>query len=173
MAAQELGDRKLRVPHLRLIQPTPSQSAPLAAIPNPMGASTVPLGTVLLTPAPAAPNVKFSPELQHEFTADLVNVFSACGISYNTVTNPVFRNFFAKYFTGAQLPCRQVLSGRALDEQVTKAEASIQRAVKGKLAMGQCDGWKNVTRKAVVAVMMTVEGYVSAALRMNIGCDVI
>lgn len=113
--------------------------------------------TVLLTRAPPSQSEPLSLEQQQEFDADLINAFSACGFSHAAVDHPVSRNFFAQYIPSARLPCRQVLSGRTLDEQVAKAEGSAQRAVAGKLAMGQCDGWKNIARAPIMGVMMTVE----------------
>lgn len=165
-AAQELKIRKHRAAGSQPVinPPTPAQEAPLETPKNTNTEPVHPYGVVLLKPAAPTSVTPYPPDQQQEFAADLVNVFSACGFSYTAIDHPVLRNFLAKYIPNAHPPSRQFLSGRALDEQVAKAEGSAQHAVKGKLAMGQCDGWKSVTRTPIVGVMMTVENQVSSVL---------
>ena len=162
-AAQELKNRKHRAAHSQVLiaLPVPAQETPLLACTNIKAKPAHWSGVVLLKPAPKSQSMPFPPKQQQEFFADLVNVFLACGFAYTTIDHPVLCNFFAKYIPGAHIPSQQFLSGRALDEQVAKAEGSAQRTVKGKLAMGQCDGWKSVTQTPVVGVMMTVKNQVS------------
>ncbi|KEP45065.1 hypothetical protein V565_322990 [Rhizoctonia solani 123E] len=131
---------------------------PPAPAPRPTGSrSTQHAPIVLLTPVEPA-NTLFPPEQQEEFAADLLNVISACGLPFYVASHPVFKNFLHKYARGARIPCRQILSGRVLDKQVARAEECVKGHTRGKLAMGQCDGWKNIARTPVIAVMMTVEG---------------
>ncbi|KIK73850.1 hypothetical protein PAXRUDRAFT_37062 [Paxillus rubicundulus Ve08.2h10] len=43
------------------------------------------------------------------------------------------------------------------DEHVIQVEARTQEHVKGGLATGQCDRWKNVAKRALVSSMMSVD----------------
>jgi hypothetical protein len=43
----------------------------------------------------------------------------------------------------------------------------MRKRMDGKLATGQCDGWKNVARASVVATMVTAEGEVSLQFLMS------
>lgn len=128
--------------------------------------------TILLTCAPLS-EARFTLDKQREFAADLLHVFIACGFPFSAASNAVFKNFFSKYVPGAQVPGRQVLAGRILNEQVAKAEDFVMQQTTGKLAMGQCDGWKNVSRTPVIAVMMSVEGHVSGPVNNYILCSFI
>lgn len=118
---------------------------------------------VLLAPAANTnqPNV-FQPEQQVEFNADLVYLFSVCSIPWNTAAHLIFKCFIEKYIPGTHIPCQQLLAGQALDDQVDKAEVCVKEKVTGGLGMGQCDGWKNMSRTPVVRVMMTVRRHVSS-----------
>lgn len=178
-AIHELDKRK-PTKSSTIAPPTTTAPAGNLSIPGPNSSNAVPSTqmflnnsgpqpTVLLVPAPTS-EARFLPAQQEEFAADLVYLFTACGIPFSAANHPILKNFFAKYVPGARVPCRQVLAGRVLDEQVFKAEGSVARHTEGKLAMGQCDGWKNVSRTPVIAVMMTVEQHVSRA-PLNRICD--
>jgi hypothetical protein len=71
--------------------------------------------------------------------------------------------FVEKWIPGAELPDRRALSGRILDREVARVEARTRERIKGKIATGQCDGWKNVAKTSVVTSMITVEHVVSFA----------
>ena len=58
---------------------------------------------------------------------------------------------------------RRILSGKVLDKEAQKVEDAIRRKVQGKLATGQCDGWKNVAKSSIVSSVMSVENVVSKA----------
>ncbi|KIM35265.1 hypothetical protein M413DRAFT_79560, partial [Hebeloma cylindrosporum] len=47
--------------------------------------------------------------------------------------------------------------GRVLDKEVQKVKYGVRQKVEGKLATGQCDGWKNVAKSSIVSSVMTVE----------------
>ncbi|EJD34656.1 hypothetical protein AURDEDRAFT_44987, partial [Auricularia subglabra TFB-10046 SS5] len=49
------------------------------------------------------------------------------------------------------------LSGRILDEQAAECEDTMKTHVSGKFATGQCDGWKDTCKSAIIAFMMNVE----------------
>jgi len=60
-----------------------------------------------------------------------------------------------------QVPDRRVLAGLLLDAEVKGTTEQVAKKVRGKMATGQCDGWKNVVKTRVVTSMMTVENEVS------------
>lgn len=98
---------------------------------------------------------------QHDFQHDLCDLFVACGISWNSVSNPQLFLFSKKWIPGAEIPDRRVLARPILKERVADVESEIKKKVKGKMAMGQCDRWKNITKTPLVALMITVEYQVS------------
>ncbi|EJD47534.1 hypothetical protein AURDEDRAFT_62232 [Auricularia subglabra TFB-10046 SS5] len=93
---------------------------------------------------------------QHEFAEDLCRVFVACNIAWNAARNAELRAFFAKWLPHLRVPDRRTLSGPILRVEKQKAVARVKSKVQGKLAMLQCDGWKNVARMPVITFMMTV-----------------
>ena len=95
----------------------------------------------------------------------MLKVFVSAGIPWNAASDPQMHLFFDKWIPGSKVPDRCVLSGWLLDAEVTEAESRMQKRMVGKLATGQCDGWKNVARASVVASMVTVEGEVSTLKR--------
>ena len=99
---------------------------------------------------------------QSVFEGDLVDWFVACGIPWNAANNPQTRDFATKWLPDdIVVPERRVLSGRVLTSQVAKVEDRIREKVNGKLATGQCDGWKNIAKTSVVTTVMSVENEVS------------
>ena len=105
----------------------------------------------------------WSAESQHAFGSDLCRVFAACGFSWNAADNPELHRFFGHWLPGACVPDRRKLSGAFLDAAALKVKEKVVDAVRGKLATGQCDGWKNVAKTDVVASSMTVQRQVSVA----------
>lgn len=98
---------------------------------------------------------------QGEFEGDLCNWFVACGVLWNAANNPQTRIFSSKWLSDdVVIPDRRILSGRILNEQAKKVEENIKVKVQGKLATGQCDGWKNVAKTSVVTTVMSVENEV-------------
>ncbi|KAF8960763.1 ribonuclease H-like domain-containing protein, partial [Flammula alnicola] len=47
--------------------------------------------------------------------------------------------------------------GRVLDREVQKVEDAVKTKVKGQLATGVCDGWKNIAKSSLVSSLMSVE----------------
>ena len=99
---------------------------------------------------------------QKEIAADLCELFIGCGWPWNSADNPSFHQFFDKYLPHADLPDRRKLSGPLLDSTVRNAEERIATRVQGRVATGQCDGWKNIAKTNVITSMMTVERVVSS-----------
>jgi hypothetical protein len=106
---------------------------------------------------------EWSTSLQEDFSDDLLKLFVSCGFSWNSASNPQMGLFVEKWIPGAKLPDRRALSGRILDREVARVEARTREQIKGKIATGQCDGWKNVAKTSVVTSMITVEHVVSSA----------
>lgn len=98
---------------------------------------------------------------QNELAIDICKLFAVCGWAWNSVENPEVDLFFAKWVPGSAVPDRRKLSGPCLDAAAATAESRIAARVRGKVATGQCDGWKNVAKTNVVTSMMTVERAVS------------
>jgi len=100
---------------------------------------------------------RWTPGRQHDFNRDLCDLFVSCGIAWNAASNPQLALFCNKWIPGADIPDRQFLSGQVLKERVADVEGNIKREVAGKMGMGQCDGWKNISKVPLVASMITVE----------------
>ncbi|EDR03851.1 uncharacterized protein LACBIDRAFT_306593 [Laccaria bicolor S238N-H82] len=49
------------------------------------------------------------------------------------------------------------MSGQVLDNKVRKVENKVRQKVRGKLATGLCDRWKNIAKTSVVSSLMTVD----------------
>jgi hypothetical protein len=65
-----------------------------------------------------------------------------------------------KWIPGAVVPDRHTLSGSILDRQSQRVETQMKDKLNGKLATGQCDGWKNNAKVSVVTMMVTVDNEV-------------
>jgi hypothetical protein len=94
---------------------------------------------------------------QNEFNDDILNLFVANNFSWNSARNPEFIKWVTKWVPGAVVPDRRTLSGSILDRQSQRVEAQMRDDFNGKLATGQCDGWKNNAKVSVVAMMVTVD----------------
>jgi hypothetical protein len=101
---------------------------------------------------------------QQEFNEDLLKLFVSCGFAWNAASNPQLGLFIEKYIPGARVPDRRALAGQILDGEVAKVEARTKERIQGKVATGQCDGWKNVAKTSVVTSMITVEHEVKLML---------
>lgn len=102
--------------------------------------------------------------LQDEFSADLCKLIVASNASWRIADVPTLHRFIHKWVGPEVLvQNRRVLSGRVLVKEVAKVKGDIVAKVKGKMATGQCDGWKNVAKSSVVSTLMTVENEVSKA----------
>jgi hypothetical protein len=74
--------------------------------------------------------------------------------------------FVEKWILEAKLPDHRALSGHILDREVARVEARTREWIKGNIATGQCDGWKNVAKTSVFT-MITVEHVVSLKTKLN------
>jgi hypothetical protein len=103
---------------------------------------------------------KLTANAQHKFDSDMCQMFASCGWAWNSANNPQLRQFFSKWVPEVQVPDRRKLSGPLLDAEVRKVEDRMKARVEGQLAMGQCDGWKNISKTSVIGTMITVDGEV-------------
>ena len=101
-------------------------------------------------------------QLQEEFSADLCKLLIALNTAWVAAENPSLHRFIHKW-VGPEVVVedRRILSGRVLDREVERVENGVISKVSGKLATGQCDGFKNVAKSSVVSTMMSVEYEVS------------
>jgi hypothetical protein len=94
---------------------------------------------------------------QNEFDRDVCKLFVSCGFAWNAASNPEMDLFFSKWMLGAIVPDCRSLSGQVLDGKVVKVEAWTKERIAGKMATGQCNGWKNVAKTSIVTSIITVE----------------
>ncbi|EUC60305.1 hAT family dimerization protein [Rhizoctonia solani AG-3 Rhs1AP] len=113
-------------------------------------------GSTDISAAPGILLEKFPLPTQKEFEKDICDLFVACNFAWNALDNPIFRQFIGRWIPGAKSPSRGTISHRTLPERVAEVEDQAKKATRGGLAMGQSDGWKNIARNPVVAMMMTV-----------------
>ncbi|KAJ7215840.1 ribonuclease H-like domain-containing protein [Mycena pura] len=121
--------------------------------PAPSHAVTPPSEALTPTGLPMWP-----PEKQEEFYDDLCRLFVACNWAWNGVANPELLLFMSRYISQAKIPDRRVLSGRVLDRLVAQFEEKVRVEVSGKLATGQCDGWKSLSKAHIISTSSTVAG---------------
>ena len=65
------------------------------------------------------------------------------------------------------VPDCQTLSEPILDHKAGKVEDKLKLKLKGRKATFQMDGWKNKAKQAIVAMMVSVDFEVSAAININ------
>ncbi|THU82932.1 hypothetical protein K435DRAFT_795344 [Dendrothele bispora CBS 962.96] len=92
-----------------------------------------------------------------EFNAHLCCLLVSGLVAWRTVGIPYWQLFFAKWVSGASLPTCKQFSGRILDEEAEKSQSGMRSETVGLYEMGQCDGWKNVTKSSLVTSMVNVE----------------
>jgi hypothetical protein len=104
---------------------------------------------------------KWTDTLTKAFQTDLCKLFVDRNYAFNGIDGYQWQAFSAKWMNNAPLPSRHSLSGNILKGIVKKVDGEMKDAVKNKMGMGQCDGWKNVARDSVIATMVTVDDIVS------------
>lgn len=139
---------------------TPSRAGSLEDSRHPEGVSPNPYRGA--TPG----DTHLSKELQTRFESDICKLWIANGWSWNSINNPQTRMFFDIWRPEAKLPDRHKLSGPVLRGEVETANALMHNAVKGRIATGMSDGWKNIRRTSLLASMLSVDYKVSKILCM-------
>lgn len=101
-------------------------------------------------------------ELQDDFAGDLCKLLISLNTAWAAADNPTLHTFVHKWI-GPEVVVqdRRIVSGRVLDNEVRKVENKVRQKVRGKLATGSCDGWKNIAKTSVVTSLMTVDTIVS------------
>jgi hypothetical protein len=107
--------------------------------------------------------ITFSPTKQVEFENMLLRAVISAGWSFNSLNDPEVRKFFAAFIPGAVIPDRRKLSTSILKREVIKVEGSVKEAVKGQYVTLQADGWKDISKKHLLAFMVTANREVQAA----------
>ncbi|KAL1739126.1 hypothetical protein HDZ31DRAFT_156, partial [Schizophyllum fasciatum] len=94
---------------------------------------------------------------KEKFARDMCRLMVVCNIAWWNVEMPFWRYFFATYVPQAQVPGREEISGRILDDEARSVIESIAARARGRFATGVCDGWKNIVKSAIVAAMINCE----------------
>jgi hypothetical protein len=103
----------------------------------------------------AAQSHPLNPAKQTAFEDQLIRAFVSAGWSFNSLTDPEVNKLFLDWIPGAKIPTRQRFSGHILNRQVQKIQSSIKLSVSGEYATVQCDGWKDISKRHLVAFMFT------------------
>lgn len=96
-----------------------------------------------------------------EFHLDILHLFAANNFPLHAIDSAQTHVFAEKWLPGLVLPTRQALGGRILKSAVKESKENMRKATDGKLAIGISDGWKNISRKSLLAYMVNVEYKVS------------
>jgi hypothetical protein len=97
----------------------------------------------------------FPPSKQVSFEEQLLHAFISAGWSFNSISDPEVQKLFRDYIPGAVVPTRQKLSNQILAWEITKIQGTQKEVSKGAYATLQCDGWKDISKKHIVAFMYT------------------
>lgn len=103
----------------------------------------------------AAKFQSFTTQRQIGFEDQLLRAVISAGWSFNSMEDPEVKKLFAEYMPGGIVPNRQALSERILTREVTRVEGDIKAGAAGAPATLQCDGWKDNSKKHLVAFMFT------------------
>ena len=108
------------------------------------------------------PKLFHHPIFRMKFSADLCCLLIKLNMVWAAADRPGLQRFIHKW-VGSEVIVQdqRILSGRVLDKGVQKVKEVIWQKVQGKLATGECNGWKNVAKSNVVMLVMTVDGVVS------------
>ena len=110
----------------------------------------------------SAPAHSFNPQRQVQFENQMLRAFVSAGWAFNSITDPEVQKLFHDFFPGAILPTRQKLSEQILNWEVVRMQGSLKQDIKGAYATIQCNGWKDISKKHLVAFMYTANREVSS-----------
>ena len=105
--------------------------------------------------------IPYDADKQECFENQLLKAFVSSGTAFNKIDDPEIQKLFKDFMPSATLPTRQRLEKDILRRVVVQVEGEITESVRGKLATISCDGWQDVSKKHLVAFMITVDGKVS------------
>lgn len=99
--------------------------------------------------------------MQEAFEDQLLKSFVSSGTAFNKLNDPEVQRLYAKFMPLVVLPTHQRLEKEVLQRVIAQMEGEVQTAVKCGFATLLCDGWKDISRRHLVAFMLTVNGEVS------------
>lgn len=73
---------------------------------------------------------KLNPAYINRLNRALIKFFTCCGISFQVVENPFFVDFIKELNPSYNLPSRALLSGRLLEEELSKVNSSVANELK-------------------------------------------
>jgi hypothetical protein len=97
----------------------------------------------------------FPPTRQKEFEQQLLRTIVSAGWSFNSISDPEVQKLFREFLPGASVPTRQKLSDQILTCEISEIHANVKHSSKGAYATIQCDGWKDISKKHLVAFLYT------------------
>jgi hypothetical protein len=97
----------------------------------------------------------FPPSTQVEWENQLLHAFIFAGWAFNSISDLQVQKLFHDFIPGAMVPTHQKLCNQTLTQELGKMEGSVREVSKGALATIQCDGWKDISKKHLVAFMFT------------------
>jgi hypothetical protein len=97
----------------------------------------------------------FPPTRQKEFEQQLLRTIISAGWSFNSISDPEVQKLFRDFIPGASVPTRQKLSNQILTREIGEIHANMKHSSKGAYATIQCDGWKDISKKHLVAFLYT------------------
>ena len=109
----------------------------------------------------ATKHAPFNTKKQTLFEDQLLRAWISAGFSFNSIEDPEVRKLFSDFIPGATIPHRDQLSGTILKRAVAQHEYHLETEAKGQLATLQCDGWRDESKKHLVAFMYTMAREVS------------
>jgi hypothetical protein len=112
---------------------------------------------------------EMTPDERDRFNADLCKFIIMCNMAWWAVDIPFTRYFFSEWM-GTTLPRRQDLSGKILNCEVDKVELEMVKQTHHRFGTGQCDGWKNIKKEAIIATTINVEHTVCTLFNHGIIC---
>ena len=97
----------------------------------------------------------FPPTRQKEFEQQLLRAIISAGWSFNSISDPEVQKLFREFIPGASVPTRQKLSNQILTREIGEIHANVKHSSKGAYTTIQCDGWKDISKKHLVAFLYT------------------
>ena len=97
----------------------------------------------------------FPPTRQKEFEQQLLRAIISAGWSFNSISDPEVQTLFREFIPSASVPTRQKLSNQILTCEIDEIHANVKHGSKGAYATIQCDGWKDISKKHLVAFLYT------------------
>jgi hypothetical protein len=108
----------------------------------------------------------FPPSKQSQFEEQLLRAIISAGWSFNSISDPEVQKLFNDFIPGASVPTRQKLSTKILVREIDKIHADVKNTSKGAYATIQCDGYKDNSKKHLVAFLYTANREASVLIRI-------